>query len=172
MQLKPHVAPPYFPPVPHHDRTVVARPIRAYYQVRQYTCGFASALTVLHALQRRVEPRELYRALRTDYTGTRQTAIVDALRGRGVSANLRYDLDFARLARALDAGRLVIGYHHPMEHWVVLYGYGRDPARLFVADPLPSMGSEQMWDKYGPKLNHFGIVCSSRRRPRGPAPPA
>lgn len=163
MQLKPHVAPPYYPPVPHGDASVVARPIRAYYQVRQYTCGYACALTVVHALQRRVEPRDLYQALRTDHTGTSQTSIVNALRAHGVSANTRYDLDFARLSRTLDAGRLLIAYHHPMEHWVVVYGYGRDPDRVFVADPLPSMGSEQLWSKYGPKLRNFGIVCSTRR---------
>lgn len=170
MQLKPHIAPPYYPPIPHGDPSVVARPIRAYYQVRQYTCGYASALTVLHALQRRVDPLALYETLETDHTGTSQTAIVNALRGEGISANLRYDLDFTRLARAIDSGKLVIGYHHRLEHWVVIYGYGLDPERVFVADPLPSMKSEHRWARYGPKLGNFGIVCSGRRGRRATSP--
>jgi ABC-type bacteriocin/lantibiotic exporter with double-glycine peptidase domain len=163
---KPHIAPPYYPPVPHRDRTVVARPIRAYYQVRQYTCGYASALTVAHALHSTIAPAALYEALNTDHTGTRQTAIVQGLRSAGISANVRYDLGFDELRRVLDQGRLVIGYHHGLEHWIVIYGYGLSPERVFVADPLPANRSEHLWSRYGEKLRNFGIVCSSRRRRR------
>lgn len=166
MQLKPHIAPPYFPPVPHGDPKVVARPIRAYRQVRQYTCGYASALTVAHALRCYVEPTDLYDRLGTDHTGTSQTAIVNSLRAVGVSAALRYDLGFDGLRRVIDAGKLVIGYHHRLEHWVVIYGYGVDPERVFVADPLPGMRSEHLWSRYGEKLRNFGIVCSRGRARR------
>lgn len=166
MQPKPYIAPPYYPPVPHGDPNVVARPIRAYYQVRQYTCGYASALTVAHALHSSIEPAALYDVLATDHTGTRQTAIVNGLRAAGISANVRYDLDFDELQRVLDRGRLVIGYHHGLEHWIVIYGYGLAPERVFVADPLPANRSEHRWADYGEKLRNFGIVCSSRRRRR------
>jgi ABC-type bacteriocin/lantibiotic exporter with double-glycine peptidase domain len=137
--------------------------IPGYYQVRQYTCGYASALTVLHSFRRYVDGRTLYARLGTDHTGTSQTAIVRELRREGVGASLRYDLDFDGLRRVIDQGKLVIGYHHRLEHWVVLYGYGVDPARVFVADPLPTHRQEHRWDDYGPKLRNFGIVCSPRR---------
>ncbi len=163
MLPKPHLAPPFYPRVPTEDPTVRAVPIAGYYQVRQYTCGYACTLTVLHAMRRYVDGRELYERLGTDYTGTSQSAIVRELRREGVSANLRYDLDFEGFARAIDAGKLVIAYHARLEHWVVVFGYGRDPERLFVADPLRSHRTEQRWDRYGPKLRGFGIVCSPMR---------
>ncbi len=168
---KAHTAAPFYPPAPHGDATVVAKPIRAYLQVRGYTCGYASTLTVLHAFQRRIKPIDLYKSLGTDYGGTGQTAIIRELRANGVSANLRYNLDFDALKRSIDAGKLIIGYHHRVEHWVVIYGYGTAPNRVFIADPVVEWRSEHLWDQYGPKLQNFGIVCSGRRRARtGPIP--
>ena len=167
---KPFTAAPFYPPAPHADPNVRTRPIRAYAQVRGYTCGFASALTVLHSFQRNVPPRDLYKRLGTNREGTGQTAIVRELRNAGVSANLRYDMKFAALRRSIDAGKLIIGYHHRVEHWVVIYGYGLDPERVFVADPVIEWRSEHLWERYGPKLADFGIVCSPRKiRPRAPA---
>lgn len=171
MITKAHTAAPFYPPAPHGDASVVAKPIRAYLQVRGYTCGYASTLTVLHAFQRRVKPVDLYNELGTDHGGTGQTAIIRQLRANGVSANLRYDLDFDGLKRCIDAGKLVIGYHHRVEHWVVVYGYGTGPDRVFIADPVVEWKSEHLWEKYGPKLQNFGIVCSGKRRARtGPLP--
>lgn len=164
MVAKPYTAAPFYPPAPHGDSSVRVRPIRAYAQVRGYTCGFASTLTVLHAFQRNTGPREVYERLGTDREGTGQTAIIRELHRAGVSANPRYDLDFERLCRTLDSGKLVIGYHHRVEHWVVLYGYGKAPKRVFVADPVIEWRHEHQWDQYGPKLQGFGIVCSARRR--------
>ena len=164
MVAKPHTAAPYYPPAPHDDPSVHVRPIRAYRQVRGYTCGFASTLTVLHAFQRRIAPKELYRRLGTDREGTGQTAIVRELRSAGVSANPRYDMDLATLQRTLDQGKLVIGYHHGVEHWVVIYGYGTGPNRIFIADPVIEWRHEHSWAHYGPKLKGFGIVCSGRQR--------
>jgi len=160
---KPFTAAPFYPPAPHADPNVRTRPIRAYAQVRGYTCGFASALTVLHSFQRNVPPRDLYKRLGTNREGTGQTAIVRELRNAGVSANLRYDMNFAALRRSIDAGKLIIGYHHRVEHWVVIYGYGLDPERVFVADPVIEWRSEHLWERYGPKLADFGIVCSPRK---------
>jgi ABC-type bacteriocin/lantibiotic exporter with double-glycine peptidase domain len=160
---KPYTAPPFYPDGKHDDPAFAAVPVRGYYQVRDYTCGFASTLTVLHGLRRYVDPADLYRQLGTDRSGTRQTAIVKALRYHGVSANLRYDLDFAGLGRAIDDGSLIIAYHNRLEHWLVVFGYGRGPDRVLVADSLPGNRSEHAWDEYGPKLGGFGIICRPRR---------
>lgn len=126
---------------------------------------------MLHAFQKRIKPVDLYKRLGTDHGGTGQTAIIRELRAGGVSANLRYDLDFEGLKRSIDAGKLIIGYHHRVEHWVVIYGYGVSPNRVFIADPVVEWKSEHLWEQYGPKLQNFGIVCSGRRRARtGPIP--
>lgn len=163
MRPKPFAAPPFYPDAKLDDPRCAAMRLRAYYQVRDYTCGFASTLTVLHAFRRYVDPADLYRRLGTDRSGTRQTAIVRELRAENMSANLRYNLDFPRLARVIDEGALVIGYHHRLEHWLVVFGYGRAPDRVLVADPLPGHRSEHAWEVYGPKLAGFGIVCRPRR---------
>ena len=174
MRPKPYTAPPFYPLASASgvEQDGAAVRVRAYYQVRDYTCGFASTLTVLHGFRRYVDPAELYRRLGTDRSGTRQTAIVRELRAHGLSANLRYDMDFAGLARVVDEGALVIGYHVRLEHWLVLFGYRRDPERVLVADSLPGHRSEHDWATYGPKLGGFGIVCRPRRaagQPRGRA---
>jgi ABC-type bacteriocin/lantibiotic exporter with double-glycine peptidase domain len=164
MRLKPYTAPPFYPlanmPVGADGAAIRER---AYYQVRDYTCGFASTLTVLHAFRRYVDPAELYRRLGTDSSGTRQTAIVREIRAFGLSAALRYDLDFQGLARVIDEGALVVGYHGRLEHWLVLCGYRRGPERVLVADSLPGHRVEHDWNTYGPRLGNFGIVCRPRR---------
>ncbi len=111
-----------------------------------------------------VDARQLYKRLGTGRDGTRQNAIVKALRGFGLGANVRYDVGFERLRREIELGKLVIGYLHDTEHWVLLYGYGLDPARVFVADPEPGEPCVHLWERYVERLQSFGIVCSSRRQ--------
>ena len=145
-----------------------------YRQVRNYTCGYASALMVLRHYRPETNARELFDRLGTGRDGTRQTAIVRELRASGLSANVRYDVDFTRLRTAIDRGKLVIGYLHDIDHWVVLYGYGAAPEQqVYVADPRPLEPCVHGWDAYRPRLRDFGIVCSdpvARPIPL-PAPP-
>jgi ABC-type bacteriocin/lantibiotic exporter with double-glycine peptidase domain len=163
---KPYLAPPFYPSVHPADPHVRALAIPGYYQVRGYTCGFACTLMVLHYYRRYVTGRELYARLGTDRDGTRQGAIVRELRAAGLGARAIYDLDFARLRAAIDAGRPIIGYHHRLEHWVVLYGYGDNPQRVLVADPIREHRGEHAWSTYGAKLHGFGIVTAPRARGR------
>jgi ABC-type bacteriocin/lantibiotic exporter with double-glycine peptidase domain len=164
VRLKPYIAPPFYPAAKVPGVDGAARRVRAYYQVRDWTCGFASTLTVLHSFRRYVDPAQLYRRLGTDRTGTRQTAIVRELRTEGLTATRRYDLDFDRIAHLVDQGALIIAYHFRLEHWLVVFGCRRDPGRILVADPLPGHRTEHVWDTFGPKLEGFGIVCRPRRR--------
>ncbi len=117
---------------------------------------------------------ELYELLGTSRDGTRQTSIVRGLRAIGVSANIRYDVDYDRLRQQVDRGKPVISYLFDDEHWVVVYGYAKAPDRVFVADPRPGHASEYVWSSYGDRLGQFGIVCSpqvSRHRETAPPPP-
>ena len=109
---------------------------------------------------------QLYRSLGTSRDGTRQTAIVRELRGLGISANLRYDIDWHRAVRQIERDKLMIAYLFDDEHWLVVYGYARDPDRVFVADPRPGHACVYPWPSYGRRLGGFAIVCSqgSRRR--------
>jgi ABC-type bacteriocin/lantibiotic exporter with double-glycine peptidase domain len=150
----------------HHpeDERVATLELPGYRQARNYACGFASALMVMRHFDIDLPGRELFSALGTARDGTGQSAIVRVLRENGLRANLRYDLDFERLRRCIDAGKPLIGYLDDEEHWLVIYGYGREPRRVFVADPEPGKSCEHPWESYGPRLGCFGIVCSPRPR--------
>ncbi len=160
-RLKPHFAPPFCPVVDRPAAKTV--PVIGIRQARNYSCGFASALMVLRSFGHSPEAKELFDGLGTGRGGTRQNAIVRELRRRQISANVRYDFTFDKLTRTVDAGKLVIGYLGDAEHWLVLFGYERDPDRVFVADPRPGEDVEHLWEAYGTRLGSFGIVCSPRR---------
>ncbi len=166
MPPKPYTAPAFYPGQPLADDSGRVLNIRGFYQVRPYTCGYASTLTVLRYYRRALTERELYGRLGTNSEGTSQNAIVREIRREGLSANVRYDVDFDRLRRCIDDNRLMVGYHHRLEHWVVVFGYARDPDRVFIADSYPGYRREHTWSQYGEKMAGFGIVCSSRRRQR------
>lgn len=140
--------------------TTLALP--GYRQARNYSCGYAAALMVIRHFHPDAPALELFGRLGTGRDGTRQTAIVRELRRSGVSANVRYDVHFGRIVRSIDQGKPIIGYLHDIDHWMVIYGYGRAPDRVFVADPEPHEACEHSWSSYGSRLAHFGIICSQR----------
>lgn len=144
-------------------------PVPGYRQVRCYSCGFASALMIARYYRPETPALALFERLGTCWEGTTQSGIVRGLRSIGVSVNLRYDVDFARLCREIDRNKLIIGYLNDIEHWLVIYGYGRNPDRVFVADPRPYEPCEYVWASYGPRLGGYGMVCSSREARRAVA---
>lgn len=145
---------------PPEDKHVVTLPLPGYKQARNYSCGFATVLMILRHFQRELCGKELFDALGTARDGTGQSAIVRVLRSEGVRANIRYDADFECIVSSIDAGKVLIGYLDDEEHWLVIYGYGLEPRRVFVADPEPDKACEQVWQGYGERLQGFGIVCS------------
>jgi len=160
-RLKPHHTPrfkPFTRPGDPHVRTLT---IPGYRQTRTYTCGFSSTMMVMHYFGGTLPGHELFQRLGTGRDGTRQNAIVRELRNIGVRVNVRYDVDFTRLATEVDRGKLVISYLTDLEHWVVLYGYGAEPQRVYVADPRAKQPCEHPWQEYGPRLNNFGMICSA-----------
>ena len=172
---KPHFAPPFATVQRRNDDSVSTLPVPGFRQVRGYSCGYASALMVVRYYGLPVAGADLYRLLGTDRSGTRQTALVQALRQVGLRVGVRYDLDFAGVVRAIDSNKSIIAYLGDDEHWLVIYGYGRAPARVFVADPRPGQLCERLWESYGPRLGGFGLLCSPGAvdaRPPAPASPA
>ena len=121
-------------------------------------------MTVVRYFGAAVAAPELFRRLGTGRDGTRQGAIVRVLRECKIRANVRYDMGFAELCRCLGKGKLIIGYLNDLEHWVVIYGFGLEPRRVFVADPRPDQSCEKSWQQYEPRLGGFGIVCSPAAR--------
>ncbi len=149
------------------DESVVTLAVPGFRQVRNYSCGYTAALMVLRHFDCQIEGQQLFAELGTTREGTGQSAIVKVLRAQGLRANLRYDMNFARIRRCIDVGKVLIGYLEDEHHWLVLYGYGDAPERVFVADPEPGKTCEQAWESYGPRLHGFSIVCSPRQQPAG-----
>ena len=160
---QPHHAPPFLPAYA-SCRSEETLAIPGYRQARNYSCGFATALMVARYYRPDVNARRLFEQLGTGRDGTRQNAIVKVLRAQGLGANVRYDVGFERLRQEILRGKLVVGYLHDSEHWVLLYGYGLAPRRVFIADPEPGVGCVKAWERYADRLRAFGIVCSYRQR--------
>jgi ABC-type bacteriocin/lantibiotic exporter with double-glycine peptidase domain len=168
MPPKPYLAPPFYPAPLLGDPTANVLPIAGFYQVRDYTCGYASTLTVLRYYRRYTPEQEVYGQLGTNHHGTSQSSIIRVLRQQGIRASIRYDLNYELIRRCIDSNKLIIGYHHRLEHWVTVFGYAREPDRVFIADSYPGYRREHLWDAYGPKMGSFGIVCSPKPRPSKP----
>lgn len=158
--LAPHHTPRFAPDLPAPGARARALALPGYRQARNYSCGYACSLMVIRYYRPAVGGRDLFDRLGTGMDGTRQTAIVRELRASGLSANVRYDVDFARLQREVDQNKLVISYLHDIDHWVVLYGYGLEPSRVYVADPRPQEICQQPWEPFSTRLRGFGIVCA------------
>ena len=156
---RPHHAP-RFRTTQLQEEGATTLPLCGYRQARDYTCGFVSTLMVMHYFVAKVPALELFRRLGTGRDGTRQSAIVRELRAAGLRVGVRYDVGFGRICREIDRNKLIIGYLGDVEHWLVIYGYGRDPERVYVADPEPDQGCSQPWSTYGARLGDFGIICS------------
>ncbi|MEN9573386.1 MAG: hypothetical protein RL514_1241 [Verrucomicrobiota bacterium] len=103
--------------------------------------------------------------------GTATRRLVRALRQSGLRVSERHDLTFADLCAAIDAGRpTLVGVHNAGagdSHWVVVYGYGRKPNRVFLAtNGLPLVSNvvplRQFAHRWSPPGN--GLVCAKAKR--------
>ena len=139
-------------------------PLYGLHQRDSYSCGFVSTLMVLNYFYPNEIQTGLYEGLGTNEEGTSQNAIIRQLRRRQVSVNTDYAFTHRRLRRAIDKGKLVIGYRHKEEHWIVLYGYGLEPERVFIANPEPYSYTICSWAKISQDLGGFGIICSRRMK--------
>lgn len=147
---------------------VVTLAIPGYLQVESYTCGFVAGLMVLHAFRPKASIDRFYHAVKpTSRHGASTRKIVNALRRSGVGVSIRNDLDFAGIREQIDSGFPIISCVHTddpdVDHWVVIYGYGIKPNRVFIAaNGLPYLSRrEYSFAEYSniASPRHFGLVC-------------
>jgi hypothetical protein len=142
--------------------------VPGYRQTDSFGCGFAAGLMVLHAFKPRASLDRFYTSVAPNQDeGATPARIIRALRARGISARPRYDLGFAQIKRAIDAGKPIITLVKTpkanTEHWVVVYGYGLRPDRVFVAGHgVRSGNGPRRWAKYRRESARvaYGLVCS------------
>jgi hypothetical protein len=147
---------------------VVTLDIAAYRQVESYTCGFVAGLMVLHTFRPSASIDRFYREVRPcSRYGASTRKVADALRKSGVGVSVRHDLDFAGIRGQIDAGFPIIACVHTddpaVEHWVVIYGYGLRPNRVFIAaNGLPYFARRKYSYAEYSRLSspsRFGLVC-------------
>ena len=129
-----------------------------YRQWNPYSCGYFCAKAMINVLGNG-NIKNLTKSLKLSTDGTRQVDLVYSLRQRGVSASVYYNLTQAKRLHFLNAGKYIISYDNPLEHWLVLGKIFRD--KMFFYDPenkLHSMYSEYML----PRIGSFGIVCGRK----------
>lgn len=152
---------------------VVTLDVPGYRQVESYTCGFVAGLMVLHACRPGACIDRFYKAVRPTYThGTSTRKVVGALRKSGVGVSIRNDLDFDGIRARIDNGFPIISCVKTgdpnVEHWVVIYGYGIRPNRVFLAaNGLPYLARrEYPFAEYSRMSSprRFGLVCWGKLR--------
>ena len=143
--------------------------IPGYYQTQGHTCGYVAGLMVLHFFRPDVPAEKFYERVRPHVRwGVSRQRLMDALCLYGVRVKWKRDLDFNGIVDAIDDGRpiavVVRTRNADVNHWVVVYGYGKKPNRVFVAGELPFQGQSvypysmfrtHYWENPG-----FGLVCA------------
>ncbi|MCB1204403.1 MAG: hypothetical protein KDN18_09100 [Verrucomicrobiae bacterium] len=158
-----------------HDRLkhpgvpgVVTLAVPGYRQVESYTCGFVAGLMVLHTFHPDADIDAFFHRVRpTRRHGASTRKVADALRRSGVGVSIRKRLGFREIRREIDAGFPILTClktgDEDVEHWVVIYGYGLKPNRLFIAgNGLPFFDAREIsWETYLKTAGsgRAGLVC-------------
>lgn len=154
------------------DDDAVTLGIGGRYQTQPHTCGAVAGLMVLHHFKPRVSADSFFRSVNpNEEVGTSECKLVRSLRRHGLRVQVRRDMTFADFVAAINGGRPVlvtVKTRDPeTQHWVVCYGYGRRPNRLFLAGtglPLVSR-KEHLWADFRRKWANKGegLVCGMRK---------
>jgi len=149
--------------------------VPGYMQLNSYCCGAVTVAMVVKYFRPQMSFGQIYATVDpSPECGAGRTSVARALRTCGVHVSRQHRLTFEQLCSAIDQNRPVLAViHNPgaeADHWVVVYGYGRRPNRVFIAcNGLPWSRSnrvtrrefERIWTPRG-----NGIICSKNR----PAP--
>lgn len=148
------------------DETETTLAVPGYQQTESYGCGFVAGLMVLHTFKPKASIDRFFRRVNPDREwGIETGPLGEALRQSGVGVSVRENLTYDRIAETLEEGYLIITCvktgQSDVDHWVVAYGYGVSPNRIFVAGNgilrrhvLPWADFRRVWSPKG-----FGLVC-------------
>jgi hypothetical protein len=154
------------------DNSVCTLDVPGYRQTQTYTCGFVAGLMVLHYFDPDQSACQFYERVRPSIEdGTPTSRLVKALRASGIRVGERRNLTFDWMASFVKKGMPIITAvrrDSGISHWIVVYGVGYRPRRLFIAgDGIPYWDGRcelsyaefnRKWDGRGE-----GLVCSKAR---------
>ena len=142
-----------------------------YCQIDSYGRGAVAGVMALKAFKPRASFSAFHARVRPlPQRGTATHRLVRALRQSGLCVRERHALTFADLCAAIDAGcPVIVAIHNPGaadSHWVVVYGYGLKPKRVFLAtngvpwlsNVVPLRRFARLWQPHG-----NGLVCARHR---------
>jgi len=155
--------------LPHpREPSVQTLRIPGYVQLQPHTCGYVAGLMILHYFRPDYPAERFYQLIRPHQRwGVSRSRLVDTLRLCGLHSTWHRDLDFGKITKAIDQNRPIamVVRTQTAKHWVVVYGYGRKPNRLFVAaNGLPLL-SRKLYP-YSFFRTHYwaepgsGLVCA------------
>jgi Papain-like cysteine protease AvrRpt2 len=143
-------------------------------QLNAHDCGPVSVYSVVRAFHRRASYSKIYRDCNpSEDEGAGLTQMIRALRRNGVGVSERWGMTFKDVVLAIESGHPIIVGERTDDpdsgHWVVIYGYGKNPKRVFTCNQpnvVALSGREEftwqdwrgLWDEKG-----FGLVCWGKR---------
>jgi hypothetical protein len=130
--------------------------VTGYRQLDGYSCGPVAAWSILQTFHpKSTSFRNFYRDCKMDEEGSNEYQVINALRMNRIGVGLRDELDFDDIIKTIDKGFPILGsitLPGSADHWLVIYGYGLSPKRLFTCNHPRSSGlhgrEEMNWDRW------------------------
>lgn len=150
------------------EQDAVLEDVPGYRQTQSYTCGFVAGLMVLHTFKPRASVDAFWKRVspedRMEVTNNR---LIQALRKSGIRVGVTRDLTFTTFCQAIERRRPIATFVKTRDadtlHWVVVYGVGRNPNRIYVAgNGLPYFSKKVVaWREFHRELaaDAIGLVC-------------
>jgi hypothetical protein len=138
------------------DQEEVKLEVPGYRQLDEFSCGPVAAWSIIETFHPgSIAFGNFYLDCKMDEDGSNEYQIIDALRKHGVGVGIRDELDFEDVVKTIDRGFPILGsVTHPgyADHWLVIYGYGLNPERLFTCNHPRSSGlhgrEEMKWKSW------------------------
>lgn len=142
-----------------------------YHQVDTFSCGATAGFSVVAAFRQDCSFDQFYESLAPiPGQGVSCGRLVRTLRKFRVGCRVQEYMSFNQIVKSIDAGFPIIAgrlTEHGEDHWCVVYGYGRQPKRVFLigrsANPL--LPAQIDWEAFrssfravrGPAIQCWGI---------------
>ena len=148
--------------------------VPGYAQLDGYSCGATAGWAVVKTFHPQASFSSFYRTCNPSLDGITDAQVIRALRRHGVGVSVRTDLTYARVRETIRAGfPIITGIGREVcdtgDHFVVIYGVGWNPARVFICNQ-PRWGcsrQELTWADFRATwapLGH-GLICWGKPMP-------
>ena len=113
--------------------------VPGYAQLDGYSCGATAGWAVVKTFHPKASFRSFYQACNPSLDGTTDARVIRALRCHGVGVSVRHDLTYAKVRATIRAGfPIITGIGREVcatgDHFVVIYGVGWSPSRVFICN--------------------------------------